>query len=49
MAKPIWKRPNPKRRHAKLTRRQREKARRIARRHGRTQPSLVDNINAAKS
>lgn len=47
-SKPPWERPNPKQRHTKLTAASRRSARARARRAGRTYPSLVDNMNAAK-
>jgi len=43
-----WKRPNPKKRHTKLTAAAKRSARARARRAGRTYPNLVDNMNAAK-
>ena len=51
MAKPkIWERTNPKK---KTTRRspqkQQARAKRAAKAHGRSTPSLVDNINAQQS
>ncbi len=49
MPTPIWKRRNPKKTHTKMTARQRAKAKRAARRHGRKNPSLVENINASRS
>lgn len=48
MKKPIWTRRNPKRSHTKMTVTQRARARRAARRRGRRNPSLVDNINAMR-
>jgi hypothetical protein len=46
--KKIWERKNPKAHHKRLTKRQRANAKRTASKHGRSKPSLVDNINAAK-
>jgi hypothetical protein len=48
MAKPIWKRPNPKQQRTPLTADEKKAARRAAKQHGRSTPSLVDNINAQK-
>lgn len=47
-SRPPWKRSNPKQRHTKLTAKSKRSARARARRAGRTYPSLVDNMNAAK-
>ena len=47
--KPIWEKKNPKKKSKPLTEQQRAKAKRAAKRHGRSTPSLVDNINAQKS
>jgi hypothetical protein len=47
--RPIWEKKNPKKRSTPLTKKQRAKAKRAAKRHGRSTPSLVDNINAQKS
>ena len=46
---PPWKRKNPAKKHTKLTPASKAKARAAARRAGRTYPSLVDNMNAAKA
>jgi hypothetical protein len=46
--RPIWSRRNPNAEHKSLTRRQKAKAKRAARRAGRTYPNAIDNINAAK-
>ena len=46
--KKIWEHKNPKKRRKSLTDKQRAKAKRRASKHGRSKPSLVDNINAAK-
>ena len=46
--KKIWERKNPKKRHKSLMVQQRAKAKRTASKHGRSKPSPVDNINAAK-
>jgi hypothetical protein len=47
--KPIWEKQNPKAKSTPLTPAQKAKAKRAAKQHGRSQPSLVDNINAQKS
>ncbi len=44
----IWERENPETTHKKLTKQQKAKAKRTAEKHGRSTPSLVDNINASK-
>ena len=50
MAKePIWEKQNPRETHEKLTPEQKAKAKRLAKKQGRENPSLVDNINAKKS
>jgi hypothetical protein len=46
---PIWKRPRPKGDAKPLSRRQKAKAKRAAKRAGRPYPNAVDNINASKS
>jgi hypothetical protein len=48
VAKPIWRKRNPKRQHRKMSRREKAAAKRAAREHGRSRPSLVDNINAMR-
>ena len=45
----VWEKPNPKKKSTPLTPEQRAKAKRAAKKHGRSKPSLVDNINAKKS
>jgi hypothetical protein len=45
---PIWERPNPKKRSSHLTPGQKKSAAASARRHGRSRPGLVENINAKK-
>jgi hypothetical protein len=49
MAKKVWEKKNPKKQSTPLTPKQKAKAKRSAEKHGRSQPSLVDNINAQKS
>jgi len=46
---PIWKKDNPKSKSEEMTSDQKAKAKRAAKAHGRSQPSLVENINAQKS
>jgi hypothetical protein len=46
--KPVWEKENPKKSPEKLTPKQNAKAKRLAKKHGRDDPSLVDNINAKK-
>ena len=48
MAKQVWEKKNPKQKSKKLTPSQKSKAKRQAKKHGRSTPSLVDNINASK-
>jgi len=45
---PIWQRTNPKKRSSHLTPAQKRRAAASARRHVRSKPSLVENINAKK-
>jgi hypothetical protein len=45
---PIWERPNPKKKTTHLTASEKRRAAASARRHGRSKPSLVENINAKK-
>ena len=47
----IWEKKNPKKKSTPLTKKQKAKAKakRTAKKHGRSTPSLVDNINARKS
>ena len=47
MTKPVWKKPNPVKKHSKLTPIQKAKARARARSAGRPYPNMVDNIWAA--
>ena len=46
--KQIWEKKNPKKKSTPLTPKQKAKAKRAAKKHGREHPSLVDNINAKK-
>jgi hypothetical protein len=48
MAKPIWKKRNPKSRHHRMSAMEKAAAKRSARKGGRSRPSLVDNINAIR-
>jgi hypothetical protein len=45
---PPWKRPRPKKRVKHLTSAQKSSAKARARKAGRSYPSLVDNMNAAR-
>lgn len=45
---PVWKKPNPKKKHKKLTPAQKSKAKARASKAGRKYPNMVDNIWAAK-
>jgi len=47
MTKPVWEKPNPVKKHSKLTPLQKSKARARARSAGRPYPNMVDNIWAA--
>ena len=53
MAKPPWKKDNPKKtagkKSKKLSPTQKSKAKKAARKGGRRYPSLIDNMNAARS
>lgn len=44
----IWERPNPERRHRRMTPAEKAAATNAAHRAGRSKPSLVDNINAIR-
>ena len=45
----IWEKRNPKQQSTPLTPKQKAKAKRSAQEHGRSTPSLVENINVQKS
>lgn len=47
-SKPVWEKPNPKKKHKKLTPSQKSKAKARAKAAGRSYPNMVDNIWAAK-
>ena len=47
--KKVWEKKNPKKKSTPLTPKQKAKAKRSAKKHSRKTPSLVDNINAAKT
>ena len=47
-SKPVWERPNPRRKHIKLSPAQKTKAKRRARRAGRPYPNMVDNVRVAQ-
>ena len=46
--KPVWDRPNPKKKSKKLSPKQKASAKASAKKSGRPYPNAVDNINAAK-
>lgn len=46
--KPVWSKPNPKKRPKPLTPGQLAKAREMARKAGRKYPNLVDNMRAGR-
>jgi hypothetical protein len=46
--KPVWDRPNPKRKSSKLTSAQKAAAKARAKKAGRPYPNLVDNMAAAR-
>jgi hypothetical protein len=48
VAKPIWKKRNPKPRPTKMSPTEKAAAKRAAHKHGRSRPSLVDNINVMR-
>lgn len=49
MDKPVWEKPNPVKKHSKLSPKQKAKARARARAAGRSYPNMVDNIWAART
>lgn len=49
MEKPVWEKPNPVKKHSKLSPMQKAKARARAKAAGRSYPNMVDNIWAAKN
>jgi hypothetical protein len=48
MTKPIWDKPNPKKKSTKLTADQKAKAKARAEKAGRPYPNMVDNAAVAK-
>ncbi len=48
MAKQVWEKKNPKQTSKQLSPSQKSDAMQQAKQHGRSTPSLVDNINASK-
>ena len=48
LSKPVWDRPNPKKKSTPLTPAQKKNAKARAKKAGRPYPNLVDNLNAAK-
>ena len=49
MATAIWDKKNPKSKHKQMSSSEKAKAKKAAKRDGRSSPGLVDNINAMKS
>jgi hypothetical protein len=47
-SKPVWDRPNPKKKSKKLTSTQKASAKASAAKAGRPYPNLIDNMKAAK-
>lgn len=48
MTKPIWEKPNPKKKSTKLTSEQKSQAKARAEKAGRPYPNMVDNAAVAK-
>lgn len=46
--KPMWERKNPKTKHKKLSPAKKAKAKRLARKAGRSYPNMVDNARVAR-
>jgi hypothetical protein len=46
--KPVWERPNPKKKSKPLTAAQKTKAKATAKKAGRKYPNLVDNMRASR-
>lgn len=46
--KPVWKKPNPKKKSTPLSPAQKAKAKAAAKKAGRKYPNLVDNMRAAR-
>lgn len=49
MAKPVWDKPNPKKKSTPLTPAQKAKAKASAKKAGRPYPNLVDNMKASRT
>ncbi len=47
-SKPIWERGNPRRKHKKLSPKQKSQAKRLAKKAGRRYPNMVDNARVAR-
>jgi hypothetical protein len=47
-SKPVWDRPNPKKKSKKLTPKQKASAKASAKKAGRPYPNLIDNMKAAR-
>lgn len=48
MAKPVWEKPNPKKRSKPLTPEQKKQAKASAKKAGRPYPNLIDNMQAGR-
>ncbi len=48
LSKPVWDRPNPKKKSKKLSPKQKASAKASAAKAGRPYPNLIDNMKAAK-
>jgi hypothetical protein len=48
LSKPVWDRPNPKKKSKKLSPKQKASAKASAKKAGRPYPNLIDNMKAAK-
>ena len=46
--KPVWEKPNPKKKSTSLSPAQKAKAKSMAKKAGRPYPNLVDNMRAAR-
>jgi hypothetical protein len=47
-SKPVWDRPNPKKKSKKLSPKQKASAKASAKKAGRPYPNLIDNMKASK-
>jgi hypothetical protein len=48
LSKPVWDRPNPKKKSKKLSPKQKTSAKASAKKAGRPYPNLIDNMKASK-